>query len=108
NGGGKPTLLRILATLERPTAGALHVHGRDPLAEATAVRQIVGYAGPAVGTANLTVVEELTFAARLAGLGRAEREESVGVMLQLVDLHDRRHRMVGQLSRGDLRRLAIA
>jgi ABC-2 type transport system ATP-binding protein len=108
NGGGKSTLLRILATLDRPTGGVVRVHGRDPLAEPGAVRQIVGYAGPAVGTANLTVAEELAFAARLAGLGRAEREESVGVMLQLVDLHDRRHRMVGQLSRGDLRRLAIA
>jgi ABC-2 type transport system ATP-binding protein len=108
NGGGKSTLLRILATLERPTSGRVSVHGRDPLAEPRAVRQILGYAGPATGTPNLTVVEELAFAARLAGLGHAERDESVGVMLQLVDLHDRRHRTVGTLSRGDLRRLSIA
>ena len=84
------------------------MHGRDPLTEPRAVRQIVGYAGAPSGTPNLTVVEELTFAARLAGLGHAEREEAVGVMLQLVDLHDRRHRAVGTLSRGDLRRLSIA
>jgi ABC-2 type transport system ATP-binding protein len=108
NGGGKSTLLRILATLERPTSGRVSVHGRDPLAEPRAVRQIVGYAGPPSGTPNLTVAEELTFAARLAGLGHAERDEAVAVMLQLVDLHDRRHRPVGTLSRGDLRRLSIA
>ena len=84
------------------------MHGRDPLTEPRAVRQIVGYAGPPTGTPNLTVAEELAFAARLAGLGHAEREEAVGVMLQLVDLHDRRHRAVGSLSRGDLRRLSIA
>jgi ABC-2 type transport system ATP-binding protein len=108
NGGGKSTLLRILATLDRPTAGRISVHGRDALAEPRAVRQIVGYAGAPAGAPNLTVLEELTFAARLAGLGSAEREESVGVMLQLVDLHDRRHRAVGSLSRGDLRRLSIA
>jgi ABC-2 type transport system ATP-binding protein len=108
NGGGKSTLLRILATLERPTSGRISVHGRDPLTEPRAVRQIVGYAGPPTGTPNLTVLEELAFAARLAGLGQAEREEAIGVMLQLVDLYDRRHRAVGTLSRGDLRRLSIA
>jgi ABC-2 type transport system ATP-binding protein len=108
NGGGKSTLLRILATLERPTSGRISVHGRDPLSEPRAVRQIVGYAGPPTGTPNLTVLEELAFAARLAGLGLAEREEAIGVMVQLVDLHDRRHRAVGTLSRGDLRRLSIA
>jgi ABC-2 type transport system ATP-binding protein len=108
NGGGRSTLLRVLATLERPSAGQVRVHGRDPLTEARAVRQIVGYAGPPTGTPNLTVVEELAFAARLAGLGQAERDEAVSVMLQLLDLQDRRHRPVGTLSRGDLRRLAIA
>jgi ABC-2 type transport system ATP-binding protein len=108
NGGGKTTLLRVLATLERPTAGSVQVHGRDPLVDPRGVRQLVGYAGPPGGTPGLTVVEELTFAAQLAGLGRVERGEAVALMLQLVDLHERRHRPIAQLSRGDLRRLAIA
>ncbi|MSQ37814.1 MAG: ABC transporter ATP-binding protein [Chloroflexi bacterium] len=108
NGGGKSTFLRVLATLERPTSGQVRVHGRDPLADPRAVRQIVGYGGPPRGTPNLTVAEELAFVARLAGLGHTEREEAVAVMLELVDLHDRRHRPVGTLSRGDLRRLSLA
>lgn len=108
NGGGKSTLLRVLATLERPSAGTIRVFGRDPLAEPRAVRRLIGYAGPPVGTPELTVAEELESVARLAGLGRLEREESIGAMLQIVDLHDRRHRRIGELSRGDRKRLAVA
>lgn len=108
NGGGKSTLLRLLATLERPTAGSVRVFGDDPLVTPLAVRRAIGYAGPPVGTPELTVQEEMAAAARLSGLGRLEREESVATMLQIVDLHDRRGRRVGELSRGDRKRLAVA
>lgn len=108
NGGGKSTLLRILATLERPSGGSIRIHGRDPIAEPRSVRRLIGYGGSAGATTGLTVSEELAFAAQLAGVGRVEREDSVAIMLQLVDLHDRRNRRVEELSRGDLRRLAVA
>jgi ABC-2 type transport system ATP-binding protein len=108
NGGGKSTLLRILATLERPSAGSVRVFGLDPLLDPQPVRRLIGYAGPPVGTPELTVVEEMSAAARLGGLDRLARDESVAAMLQIVDLHDRRHRRVGELSRGDRKRLAVA
>jgi ABC-2 type transport system ATP-binding protein len=108
NGGGKSTLLRVLATLERATSGSFRVFGHDPLAEPRAVRRLIGYAGPPVGTPELTVAEEMAAVARLGGLGRMERDESIAAMLQIVDLHHRRHRRVGELSRGDRKRLAVA
>lgn len=108
NGSGKSTLLRILALLERPSRGRMSVHGRDALLDPGGVRRMVGYAGRPSGAPTLTVLEELDMAARLRGVGAAERRATILAMLQLVDLHDRRHRPVGQLSLGDLRRLALA
>ena len=108
NGGGKTTLLRVLAMLERPSAGSVRVLGLDPVANPSSVRRIVGYAGPPVGTPELTVGEEMAAAARLGGVGAIERDESIAAMLQIVDLYDRRHRRVAELSRGDRKRLAIA
>jgi ABC-2 type transport system ATP-binding protein len=108
NGSGKSTLLRVLATLERPTRGSVRVLGLDPLLDPAGVRRLIGYVGRPSGTPALTVLEELEMAARLRGVGAAERRETVPAMLQLVDLHERRHRPVGQLSLGDLRRLALA
>ena len=108
NGSGKSILLRVLALLERPTSGRVRVLGNDPLVDPGAVRRLIGYVGRPSGTPALTVLEELDMAARLRGVGPAERRDTVLAMLQLVDLHDRRHRRVRELSLGDLRRLALA
>ncbi len=43
NGVGKSTLLRLALGTLRPTAGGLTVLGRDPVREARAVRERVGY-----------------------------------------------------------------
>ncbi len=107
NGAGKTTLLRILATLERPDAGTISIFGRDPFVDVQGVRRLIGYAGPPVSTPHLTVGEDLDLVARMAGLPRAERADTVSAMLQLVDLYDRRGRQVSELSRGDRKRLAI-
>lgn len=107
NGAGKTTLLRILATLERPEAGTISIFGQNPFVDPQSVRRLIGYAGPPVAIPTLTVAEDLDIVARLAGLPRAERADTVNAMLQLVDLYNRRNRQVSELSRGDRKRLAI-
>src|SRR5262249_35994769 len=68
NGAGKPTLLRLLAGLLRPTAGEVTIHGRS-LRGDHATRRSVGFLShQSLLYDDLTVLENLAFAARLYGL----------------------------------------
>lgn len=101
NGAGKSTLLRILAGLSRPDRGTVQVGGR-PVAEA---RGRVGFlAHDSLLYDDLTVAENLAFAAQLAGMSSthaAYAAESAGLVPQLGTL-------VRHLSRGQTQRTALA
>src|ERR1700736_1907402 len=43
NGAGKTVLLRLIASLDRPTAGRIAIHGYDTIRRARAVRHRIGY-----------------------------------------------------------------
>jgi heme ABC exporter ATP-binding subunit CcmA len=100
NGAGKTSLLRILATAVRPTTGSLLVDG---VTDRAAIRGRVGYLGhqPAVYDA-LTVRENLEF------FGRLYAAADVAGVLQAVGLSGLERRPAGELSRGQLQRLALA
>src|SRR5919204_3542414 len=72
NGSGKTTFIRCLAGLVRPDAGSITVLGQRPLAAVQAGR--VGYMTQAAALyGDLSVGENLSFFAKLEGLGDAER-----------------------------------
>jgi ABC-2 type transport system ATP-binding protein len=109
NGAGKTTLLLILATLLRPDAGRVRVAGRDPIADADAVRAEMGWMPDAFGVyEQLTAAEYLKFFAEAyrlpAALGAARSAE----LLEAIHLTAYADAPVHVLSRGQKQRLALA
>ena len=107
NGAGKTTLLRILAGLMQPTAGQIRVLGQ-PLQQGLAqTRAAIGLLShQSMLYDDLTLHENLTFAARLYGLHRPR--EVAGSALTEAGLGDRADKLPRRLSRGLLQRAAIA
>ncbi len=109
NGAGKTTTMRILLGLLRPTSGRALVFGRS-LSEDSTLRRRVGVVLEEDGLfARLSVHENLDFYAMVYGLSdKEERERRIREVLECVGLYDVKDRVVGHLSRGMRRRLALA
>jgi heme exporter protein A len=105
NGAGKSTLLRVLATLLRPHAGGVRVLGCDLPREGWAARGRIGLlAHEPLLYRELSALENLTFHARLHGVG----QERVQEVLQRVAMLERAREPLRTLSRGMVQRVAIA
>ena len=109
NGCGKSTALKLVGTLLRPSDGRVMVSGIDTRQDARNVRRRIGYVPEQLGVyPRQTVWEYLTFFARCNGLPASERKTTVETLLRVVDLFDQRQVEAQRLSRGMLRRLALA
>ncbi|MBI2942272.1 MAG: ABC transporter ATP-binding protein, partial [Chloroflexi bacterium] len=107
NGAGKSTLLRLLATLERPTAGRLWLAGREVPRDAADVRHLIGLvAHQTLLYDELTARENLLFYGRLYSLPALDAR--VDEALDRLGLATRQHDRVRTLSRGMQQRLSIA
>jgi ABC-2 type transport system ATP-binding protein len=109
NGSGKSTVLKLVATLLRPSDGRVIVDGFDTRLDAAKVRRRVGYVPEHLGVyPGLSVWQYLAFFARCAGLSAIERNATLETLLNVVDLYDERQTDAQRLSRGMTRRLALA
>ena len=110
NGAGKTTLLRLCAGLVRPEAGSVEVLGHDLVHERRSVRRRVALLGHAMGLYDdLTVVQNVHFWARAAGVSAEEATDRVGVAMVRLGVAER---LFGQpvhtLSAGQRRRASLA
>ncbi len=107
NGGGKSTLLRVIATAVAPTGGSGRVLGRDLKREPGAIRAHCALLGTTNGLYDdLSAEENLLFAARMLGVSQAH--ERVTDALGQVGLADETDERVRSFSSGMQRRLALA
>jgi putative ABC transport system ATP-binding protein len=114
SGSGKSTLLNLLAGLDRPTSGSIHVKGRD-LAALDSV-ELARYRRDTVGMVfqsfnllpRMTLEENVELPLRLAEVERAEREARVAESLERVRLGGRRKHRPTELSGGEQQRGALA
>jgi ABC-2 type transport system ATP-binding protein len=109
NGAGKTTVVRMLATLSAPSAGAARVCGYDVVTEADAVRSVISLTGQfAALEDNLTAYENLALMARLRGYGRAAAGRTVDRLIDRFDVGEFRDKLVKSLSGGQRRRVDLA
>lgn len=107
DGGGKTTLLRILATLLLPDQGQVRVLGLDPVADMWKLRPLLGYMpGRFSLYPDLSVLENLRFFAAVFGTTVEEQYELIApVYGQIEEFRDRR---AGALSGGMKQKLALS
>jgi ABC-type multidrug transport system ATPase subunit len=109
NGSGKTVLLRLVASLDRPTSGRISIHGFDTMRRARGVRDRIGYVPEEPMLYDgLSAEQYLQFVGRARGLGKQVRQVAVDTLLQVVGLDERRWRDVSSFSPGERRRLALA
>ena len=106
NGAGKTTLLRLLAGLLRPTAGEVLIQGKSLRGDHAARRSIGFLSHQSLLYDDLTVLENLAFAARLYGLDRPV--DAARAALEAAGLSAREGDSPARLSRGLLQRAALA
>ena len=107
NGAGKSTTIKILMGFVRPDSGRVVVDGRD--ATDPRSHQQVGYLpeNPSLYK-NLSVVDHLRFAARLAGMSTTETRERTERVLAAVDLSASARLPIRRFSKGMTQRAALA
>ena len=114
SGSGKSTLLNLVAGIDKPTAGQIHVAGIDiaQLSEGELAAWRAAHVGFIFQFYNLmpvlTAFQNVELPLQLTNLSRRERREHVENSLALVGLADRMEHYPNELSGGQQQRVAIA
>lgn len=110
NGAGKSTLMRILATLQAPDHGSIHLGDIDVVRQKDAVRQTLGYLPQEFGVYPKVSAEDLLdHFAILKGIAeRRARKAMVEALLRQTNLWEVRRQKLGGYSGGQRQRFGVA
>jgi ABC-2 type transport system ATP-binding protein len=109
NGAGKTTTMRVITGYLPPTDGKVLVAGYDVVEEPLEAKRRTGYLPemPPVYP-DMTVVEYLSFVARIKGVPRKEVKGRVGEVSEKCAITDVQRRQTGKLSKGYRQRVGLA
>jgi ABC-2 type transport system ATP-binding protein len=108
NGAGKSTTMRIIATLDVPSAGEVLLAGKSVVEFPDVARPLIGYMPDRYGTyEDMTVLEFLDFFARAYKLRGRERVERVLSVMDFAGLVPLKDKLTSELSKGMKQRVAL-
>ncbi len=109
NGAGKSTTMRILTGYLGPSAGTATVAGFDLVDHSLEARRHIGYLPETTPLyKEMRVAAFLDMLCRLRGVPAAKRRARVDASIEACGLTDRRHEVIGRLSRGLRQRVGLA
>lgn len=109
NGAGKTTTLRMLTTFLAPTRGSVCIAGFDTVHSSLQARRQLGYLPESTAIyPDARVGEFLAFRARIKNVPRRTRVAEIDRCLHACGIVNLRHRIIGRLSNGQRRRVALA
>ncbi|MGB3357007.1 MAG: ABC transporter ATP-binding protein [Mycobacterium sp.] len=108
SGSGKSTALRLIAGLDTPTRGSVLLDGEDVTDTPAEKRGIAMVFQRPLLFPHLSVIDNVAFAARAAGLSRRDSRAASRRYLELVQLSDLADRSVADISGGQAQRVALA
>lgn len=109
DGAGKSTLIRMLATVLRPTAGDARIFGESVSHASRKVTPRIGYMSQHFSAyPDLTVAENLEFFGTLRGVPRADRRTRAASLLEGMGLSEFAGRQAQYLSGGMKQKLMLA
>ncbi len=109
SGSGKTTAIHLCCGHLRPSAGSLEVLGQQPSSFTATTRRRIGYMPQNfILYPDLTIKQNIAFAAGLYGLNEWSHRAQIQTTLELVELWEARSRTARTISGGMQRRLALA
>lgn len=108
SGCGKTTTLRIIAGLENADSGRVYLEGQDITEQVPNKRDVNTVFQNYALFPHMTVAENIGYGLKIRKKPKAEIEQKVRQMLELVQLEGYEKRMPDQLSGGQRQRIAIA
>ncbi len=108
SGCGKTTLLRMLAGLERPSAGEIVIDGQDMAVTPPNQRPVNMVFQSYAVFPHMTVGQNVAYGLKVVGTPQGETAERVAEALAMVQLAELARRRPDQLSGGQRQRVALA